>query len=60
MLTDNEAVADPEDHAGEGEGGSWGRAPTWGELGVKLCMQNHPSLQGCFSGMPLLPAPIYG
>ena len=34
MLTDNEAVADPEDHAGEGEGGSWGRAPTsgWGRI----------------------------
>ena len=29
-------------------------------ISLKLCTRNHPSLQGCFSGMPLIPVPILG
>jgi len=29
-------------------------------MSLKLRKQNHPSLQGCFSGMPLIPVLIFG
>jgi len=29
-------------------------------MSLKLRTRNHPSPQGCFSGMPLIPVPIYG
>ena len=29
-------------------------------MSLRLRTQNHPSLQGCFGGMPLIPVPMYG
>ena len=29
-------------------------------MSLKLRMLNHPSLQLCFSGMPMIPVPMYG
>jgi len=53
---------DPEDRARRVKG-AWELCPLWGFWGQLPLLRWevwHPSLQGCFSGMPLIPVPIYG